>query len=187
VAHTGEVRVKDYVKPLFFLKVETEQETLRAGGTLDAAISAERYAGGVPREVRLSAQLFRVRAEAPAWVDDAGLGETGSVTTYGGDRGRSAAIVPSWRRRRPRARRRRPRGSRCGSLAVLLGPRNADYASLRATRTRPGVPLEVVLDRRATSCTGTRGGRLVFAGEPATLAVRAVTAAGNRILALWAA
>ena len=83
--HAGEFRVREYVKPLFFFKVETDQETLRAGGTLTAALACARYAGGVPPGVKVSAQLFRVRAETPQWVEDAGLGETGSVTTYGRD------------------------------------------------------------------------------------------------------
>lgn len=92
--HSGEVRVKEYVKPVFFLKVKTAQETLTAGDTLRAAVSVERYAGGVPAGVTLSAQLFRIRAETPAWVEDAGLGETGSTTTYGWDAKPEPAIVP---------------------------------------------------------------------------------------------
>ncbi len=84
-SHTGEFRVREYVKPLFFFKVKTDQETLHAGGKLTASVAVERYAGGVPEGVRVSAQLFRVRAQTPQWVEDAGLGETGSATTYGWD------------------------------------------------------------------------------------------------------
>ncbi|HYB22368.1 MAG TPA: MG2 domain-containing protein, partial [Solirubrobacteraceae bacterium] len=80
--HVGEFRVKEYVKPLFFLKLDTEQETLKAGGRLTGTVSVERYAGGVPAGVKCSAQLFRIRAESPQWVEDAGLGATGSATTY---------------------------------------------------------------------------------------------------------
>ncbi|MFI5142819.1 MAG: alpha-2-macroglobulin family protein [Thermoanaerobaculales bacterium] len=80
--HIGEFRVKEYVKPLFFLKLDTAQETLKAGGRLTGTVSVERYAGGVPEGVKYSAQLFRVRADTPQWVEDAGLGETGSATTY---------------------------------------------------------------------------------------------------------
>ncbi len=85
--HVGEFRIQEYVKPLFFFKVATEQETLKAGGSLRASVAIERYAGGVPQGVKYQAQLFRVRAESPAWVEDAGLGETGSATTYGWDAG----------------------------------------------------------------------------------------------------
>jgi uncharacterized protein YfaS (alpha-2-macroglobulin family) len=84
-SHAGEFRIREYVKPLFFFKVKTDQETLQAGGTLSAFVAVERYAGGVPEGVTVSAQLFRVRAETPQWVEDAGLGETGSATTYGFD------------------------------------------------------------------------------------------------------
>ena len=80
--HIAEFRVKEYVKPLFFLKLDTEQETLKAGGQLTATVSVERYAGGVPEGVKFSAQLFRVRAESPQWIEDAGLGAAGSQTTY---------------------------------------------------------------------------------------------------------
>ena len=92
-SHAGEFRVREYVKPLFFFKVKTDQETLQAGGTLTASVAVERYAGGVPEGVRVSAQLFRVRAETPQWVEDAGLGETGSATTYGFDgKGEAGAV-----------------------------------------------------------------------------------------------
>jgi uncharacterized protein YfaS (alpha-2-macroglobulin family) len=93
--HAGEFRVREYVKPLFYFKVDAEPESLRAGETLTARVSVLRYAGGVPPGVKVSAQLVRVRAEAPQWIEDAGLGETGSVTTYGWDAPKSdAPAVP---------------------------------------------------------------------------------------------
>lgn len=92
--HSGEIRVKQYVKPIFLLKLATDAETLRAGESLKATVSVERYAGGVPPGVTYGAQLFRVRAETPAWVEDAGLGESGSATTYGWDAKGEPAIVP---------------------------------------------------------------------------------------------
>lgn len=83
--HSGEIRVKEYVKPLFFVTITTKRETLKAGDTLEAKLKAERYAGGAPKIVEVNAALYRVRMAAPQWVDDAGMGETGSATTYGGD------------------------------------------------------------------------------------------------------
>jgi uncharacterized protein YfaS (alpha-2-macroglobulin family) len=91
-AHAGEFRVREYVKPLFFFKVGAAPETLRAGETLTAKVAVERYAGGVPPGVKVSAQLVRVRAEAPQWVEDAGLGETGSATTYGWDSAKGESV-----------------------------------------------------------------------------------------------
>ena len=92
-SHAGEFRIREYVKPLFFFKVKTDQETLQAGGTLTASVAVERYAGGVPGGVKMSAQLFRVRAQTPQWVEDAGLGESGSATTYGWDSKGDAGTV----------------------------------------------------------------------------------------------
>ncbi|MCB0363792.1 MAG: hypothetical protein H6624_16100 [Bdellovibrionaceae bacterium] len=81
-AHIGEFRVKDYVKPVFFVKIDTSQETLKPGSQLTATIKAERYAGGAPPDVVYRAQLFRAKADTPQWVEDAGMGESGSEVTY---------------------------------------------------------------------------------------------------------
>lgn len=96
INHSGEVRVKDYVKPLFFVDIKTEQENLKAGDTLKAKLKAERYAGGAPGIARTKAQLYRSRMSAPQWVDDAGLGETGSTVTYSWDSssGKSDSMLP---------------------------------------------------------------------------------------------
>ncbi len=81
-SHIGEIRVKDYVKPVFFVKINTKQETLRPGAVLSANLKIERYAGGVPNIKKVKWELFRSRMDAPQWVEDAGLGETGSEVTY---------------------------------------------------------------------------------------------------------
>lgn len=83
--HVGEFRVENYIKPIFYLKVETKQESLSSGTKLKAKVSVRRFAGGVPQNVEYRAELFRVRRQSPQWVEDAGLGETGSTTTYGLD------------------------------------------------------------------------------------------------------
>lgn len=92
--HTGEIRIKDYVKPLFFVTVKSDKETARAGDKLKASINAERYAGGYPTGAQARAQLYRIRMEAPQWVEDAGLGETGSPVTYGGDSASPSTSLP---------------------------------------------------------------------------------------------
>lgn len=81
-SHIGEFRVKNYVKPIFFLTIQSDQETLKPGTQLRATIKVERFAGGVPTDVVYRAQLFRSKADSPQWVDDAGMGETGSLVTY---------------------------------------------------------------------------------------------------------
>ncbi len=83
--HSGEIRVKEYVKPLFFININSSQENLKAGDTLKASLLAERYAGGAPTVSRARAQIYRVRMAAPQWVEDSGGGESGSSVTYGFD------------------------------------------------------------------------------------------------------
>jgi len=81
--HIGEFRVKSYVKPIFFVKIESAQETLKEGDTLKAKVQIKRYAGGVPPGTKFQAELFKVRMETPEWADSAGLGESGAEVTYG--------------------------------------------------------------------------------------------------------
>lgn len=83
--HVSEIRIKDYVKPQFFVEIQSEQETLRSGDELKAKIKVERYAGGVPSNVSFRYMLYRTRVSLPEWVSDAGMGESGSTTTYGFD------------------------------------------------------------------------------------------------------
>lgn len=81
--HQGEARVQDYVKPTFYLEVNPEKETVVPGTTLRATVRARRYAGGVPAGARYEVFLYRTLLDAPAWVDDAGMGGQGSAVTYG--------------------------------------------------------------------------------------------------------
>lgn len=82
-SYQSEARVQEYVKPSYFIEVKTDQDTLSPGGKLSAKIKIERYAGGVPEGAKYEVALFKTRVESPAWVDDAGLGATGSAVTYG--------------------------------------------------------------------------------------------------------
>lgn len=81
----GEFRVKDYVKPLFFLEIESDQEVLKAGQKLKAQVKVERYAGGVPTGTTYKLELFRVKMQQPQWLDDEGAGEDGASETYSWD------------------------------------------------------------------------------------------------------
>lgn len=83
--HSSEIRVKEYVKPIYFLKVNSDVETARPGDSLKIRVQAERYAGGAPKITNASAYLRRQRIDSSQWIEDAGLGETGSTTTYGDD------------------------------------------------------------------------------------------------------
>ena len=187
-SHIGELRIKQYVKPIFFLNLSTEQETLRAGGKLAAEVAVERYAGGVPAGVTCSAQLFRVRAQGPQWVEDAGLGETGSATTYFWDTPRAETVSVPF----PVAKVDNLEFDEEGRARftmdlpqVLPGPPNYDYSfvlklfasdtdgnSANLSRTFPDMRSEVVALARMSS---------VVAGpdRPARLAVRAVYPSGK--------
>ncbi|HSP81244.1 MAG TPA: MG2 domain-containing protein, partial [Myxococcaceae bacterium] len=81
--HQGEARVQDYVKPTFYLEMQAEQETVVPGETLRATVRARRYAGGAPAGTKYEVFLYRTLVDAPAWVDDAGMGGQGSAVTYG--------------------------------------------------------------------------------------------------------
>ncbi len=188
-SHAGEFRVREYVKPLFFFKVKTEQETLHAGGKLLAEVAVERYAGGVPAGVKVSAQLFRVRAETPQWVEDAGLGETGSATTYGWDaRGEGDSVAVPYPVAAVEDVELDAQGKASIELALpetLPGPPNYDYTfvlrlfgqdpdgnAAAFSRTFLDVRSEVVALARMSS---------VYAGadHPARLSIRAVHPSGK--------
>jgi hypothetical protein len=81
--HQGEARVQDYVKPTFYLELQPEKETVVPGETVRATVRARRYAGGVPAGAKYEVFLYRTLLDAPAWVDDAGMGGQGSAVTYG--------------------------------------------------------------------------------------------------------
>ncbi|MBL7543121.1 MAG: hypothetical protein JNL11_04860 [Bdellovibrionaceae bacterium] len=90
IEHASELRVKEYVKPVYFLTLLNDKETAKPGDKLKFKVQAERYAGGFPKILNASVSVLRTRIESAQWVDDSGLGETGSVTTYGFDRDRGA-------------------------------------------------------------------------------------------------
>ncbi|MGE0526509.1 MAG: MG2 domain-containing protein, partial [Bdellovibrionales bacterium] len=94
IAHVGEIRVKEYVKPLYFLTVSSNLDSVRPGQNLPLTLAAERYAGGVPPSVVARVEILRVRYDGPEWIEDAGLGEKGSETTYGFRGDEKIPIIP---------------------------------------------------------------------------------------------
>ena len=81
--HQSEARVQDYVKPTFYLELESEHETVTPGQPITAKVRARRYAGGVPEGSAYEVFLYRSSLDSPSWVDDAGKGGQGSAVTYG--------------------------------------------------------------------------------------------------------
>ena len=92
--HFGEIRVKDYVKPLFFVNVNSSVDSLKPGQTFPITVKSERYAGGVPGALRARIEVLRVRYDGPEWAADAGLGEAGNATTYGFSGDAKTPIIP---------------------------------------------------------------------------------------------
>jgi hypothetical protein len=81
--HGAEARVDEYVKPTFYVELVGDGEAVKPGDRLRARIRARRFAGGAPVGARYEVFLYRSLVDAPAWVDDAGLGGQGSAVTYG--------------------------------------------------------------------------------------------------------
>lgn len=82
-SHQSEARVREYVKPTFYVEVQPKSERVTPGGKLEAVVKARRYAGGAPKATKYEVFLYRTLLESPSWVDDAGLGGEGSRVTYG--------------------------------------------------------------------------------------------------------
>lgn len=90
--HQSEARVQEYVKPTFYVELSGEQETVQPGGTIKLHVRARRYAGGPAKGAAYEYFLYRSILDAPAWVDDSGLGAKGSAVTYGTEASREGAL-----------------------------------------------------------------------------------------------
>ncbi|MBS2028185.1 MAG: alpha-2-macroglobulin [Deltaproteobacteria bacterium] len=79
----AELRVQEYVKPTFYVELVGDQETVQPGGSISLHVRGRRYAGGAAKNTAYEYFLYRSLLDAPAWVDDSGLGAKGSNVTYG--------------------------------------------------------------------------------------------------------
>ena len=79
----AEARVQEYVKPTFYVEVNSDQESIQPGDTIHATMRARRYSGGAPAHTAYEVYLYRTVLDTPTWVDDAGMGGQGSAVTYG--------------------------------------------------------------------------------------------------------
>jgi len=85
----GEFRVRDYIKPVFYLEMVDRTPTVVQGEKFFLKFRARRYSGGTPKAVKYDVFLYRKKFEAPQWVTEAG-GGLGAGTDYFG-KVRSAA------------------------------------------------------------------------------------------------
>jgi len=94
---------------------------VRPGEKLKARLRARRFAGGPPVGTRYEVFLYRSLVDAPAWVDDAGLGGQGSSVTYGSPSTTEGALSVPQRLYSSLDGRRLPHGADPWASALLLG------------------------------------------------------------------
>jgi len=64
----GEFRVRDYVKPTFYMELIERTPTVLPGEAFTLKFRTKRYSGGVPRNVKYEVFLYQKKFEAPQWV-----------------------------------------------------------------------------------------------------------------------
>lgn len=79
----GEFRVRDYVKPTFYLELLERSPAVVPGQPFTLKFRATRYSGGAPQNVRFEVFLYRKKFEAPQFVTEAGAGLSAGSDYYG--------------------------------------------------------------------------------------------------------
>ncbi|MFH0727609.1 MAG: alpha-2-macroglobulin family protein [Pseudomonadota bacterium] len=79
----GEFRVRDYVKPTFYLELIDRSPTVVAGEPFFVKFKARRYSGGVPRGVKFEVFFYRKKFETPQFVMEAGGGLSAQIDYHG--------------------------------------------------------------------------------------------------------
>ena len=92
--YAGELRVRDYVKPTFYLELGARDPVLKPGEPFNFEIKARRFAGGVPQAVKFEVFIYRKRFEAPQWVEESGGALTAGDDYFGEVRTTSALTQP---------------------------------------------------------------------------------------------
>lgn len=82
-AYGGEFRVRDYIKPTFYLEWLDRSPAVQAGQPFNLKFRAKRYSGGVPQNVKFEVFLYRKKFEAPQFVAEAGAGLTAGNDYFG--------------------------------------------------------------------------------------------------------
>ena len=72
--YAGELRVRDYVKPTFYLELVDRSPAVVPGENFSVKFKAKRYSGGIPQGVKFEVFFYRKKFEAPQFVDEAGGG-----------------------------------------------------------------------------------------------------------------
>ncbi|MGR8929197.1 MAG: alpha-2-macroglobulin family protein [Gammaproteobacteria bacterium] len=82
-AYGGEFRVRDYIKPTFYLEWQEHSPQVVPGQPFKLQFRAKRYSGGVPQNVKFEVFLYRKKFEAPQFVLEAGAGLTAGSDYFG--------------------------------------------------------------------------------------------------------
>jgi alpha-2-macroglobulin len=90
----GEFRVRDYVKPTFYLELVERSPTVVPGERFFVKFRAKRYSGGVPKDARYEVFFYRKKFEAPRWVIEAGGGLSAGTDYFGEIKSASALTEP---------------------------------------------------------------------------------------------
>ena len=91
----GEFRVRDYVKPAFYLELIERSPTVIAEEPFSVRFRAKRYSGGAPKDAKFEVFLYRKKFEAPQWVVEAGGGLSAGADYHGEVRSASALTEPT--------------------------------------------------------------------------------------------
>ncbi|WNV03704.1 MG2 domain-containing protein [Candidatus Methylospira mobilis] len=90
----GEFRVRDYVKPSFYLELIEHSPVVTPGQPFKLKFRAKRYSGGAPQNARFEVFLYRKKFEAPQFVDEAGAGLTAGSDYSGSVKSATQLIQP---------------------------------------------------------------------------------------------
>jgi len=90
----GEFRVRDYVKPKFYLELIDRSPVVAPGEQFSLKFKARRYGGGIPAGVKFEVFLYRKKFEAPQWVTEAGGGLSSGADYWVEIRSTSALTEP---------------------------------------------------------------------------------------------
>jgi hypothetical protein len=90
----GEFRVRDYVKPTFYMDLVERSATVHPGGHFFVKFRTKRYSGGVPKDVKYEVFLYRKKFEAPQWVVEAGAGLSAGANYQGEIKSATALTEP---------------------------------------------------------------------------------------------
>lgn len=90
----GEFRVKDYVKPKFYLELTNRDAVLRPGEKFAFDVRAKTYSGLLPKDVHYEVFVYRRRFEVPQFVVESGNGLQAGEDYFGNVRTATSLAQP---------------------------------------------------------------------------------------------